>query len=144
MIANLLDMSRIEGGVLKPRTQTVDLTEIVTACIDRASRHFPDVTIRNEVGRTPVLVRADPIFLDRVVTNLIDNAAKATKDEGAGLHRGRVSHRGRSHDGQDHRSRPRRSPDVREQLFYPFYQLSQRHPRLGTGLGLPISRGSCN
>jgi two-component system sensor histidine kinase KdpD len=32
-------------------------------------------------------------------------------------------------------------PTVREQLFYPFYQLSERHPRLGTGLGLAISKG---
>ena len=30
---------------------------------------------------------------------------------------------------------------AREQLFYPFYQVSQRHPRLGTGLGLAIAKG---
>src|SRR5437667_381061 len=30
---------------------------------------------------------------------------------------------------------------VREQLFYPFYQVSERHPRLGTGLGLAIAKG---
>jgi two-component system sensor histidine kinase KdpD len=29
----------------------------------------------------------------------------------------------------------------REQLFYPFYQVTERHPRLGTGLGLSISKG---
>ncbi len=30
---------------------------------------------------------------------------------------------------------------VREQLFYPFYQMDDRNPRLGTGLGLPICKG---
>jgi signal transduction histidine kinase len=31
--------------------------------------------------------------------------------------------------------------EAREQLFYPFYQVDRRHPRLGTGLGLAIAKG---
>jgi two-component system, OmpR family, sensor kinase len=86
-------------------------------------------------------VRADPMFLDRVVANLLDNAAKAAAD--SGNHQIEV-HAGRA-DGQttvrivDHGNGV--PPTVREQLFYPFYQLTQRHPRLGSGLGLAISKG---
>jgi two-component system sensor histidine kinase KdpD len=140
LVANLLDMSRIEGGVLKPRVQVVDLLEILTACVDRIQRQWPDHRVRTYADGETVLVRADPVFLDRVATNLLDNAAKAAAEGQSGIEvevrttGDRVSVRVIDH-GQGV------SPAVREQLFYPFYQVTQRHPRLGTGLGLPISKG---
>ena len=141
LIANLLDMSRIEGGVLQPRTQALDLAEVVAACVDRARRQAPGVAIRTTIVPTSALVRADPIFIDRVVTNLLDNAEKATRD----AREASIEVEARS-DGLRTTTRiidhGRGVPaDVREQLFYPFYQLSARHPRLGTGLGLPIVKG---
>jgi two-component system sensor histidine kinase KdpD len=141
LIANLLDMSRIEAGILKARPQNVDLAEVLSPCVDRLQRQWPQLTVRLDVEAAECVVRADPMFLDRVVANLLDNAAKAAAD--GGNHEIEV-HAGRA-DGQttvrivDHGSGV--PPTVREQLFYPFYQVSERHPRLGTGLGLAISKG---
>jgi len=86
-------------------------------------------------------VRADPVFLDRVVTNLLDNAGKVAAGSGsdeievdADRSDGRVVVRVIDHG-------PGVPEPVREQLFYPFYQVTERHPRLGTGLGLAIAKG---
>ena len=141
LIANLLDMSRIEGGMLRARLQNVDLAEVISACVDRVCRQRPRLTVPVSIEPAASVVRADPVFLDRVVANLLDNAAKAAADSGSE----EVAVQARQADGTtivrviDH-GKGVPSAD-REQLFYPFYQVTERHPRLGTGLGLAISKG---
>jgi len=141
LIANLLDMSRIEAGMLHARIESVDLAEILSACQERACRQWPDLRFRTSVAGDASGVRADPVFLDRVVSNLVDNAVKAGREAGVPL----IDIEATRDEGTvivriiDHgKGVP---PTVREQLFYAFYQLSERHPRLGTGLGLAISKG---
>jgi two-component system sensor histidine kinase KdpD len=141
LVANLLDMSRIEGGILKARVQAVDLPEVLGTCVDRMERQRPRLRIRLRTDDRASIVRADPVFLDRVVTNLLDNAGKAANDNGsddieveADRSDGRVVIRVIDHG-------PGVPESVREQLFYPFYQVTERHPRLGTGLGLAIVKG---
>jgi len=141
LIANLLDMSRIEGGMLEARVQSVDLAEVVTACVDRVRRQWPRLTVRVGIAPSAATVRADPVFLDRVVANLLDNAAKAAARSGTdeiGLQASRADGRALIRVTDHGHGVP---PLVREQLFYPFYQVAERHPRLGTGLGLAISKG---
>jgi two-component system sensor histidine kinase KdpD len=141
LIANLLDMSRIEGGLLTARLQRVDLTEALLRCVDRIRYQWPRLRVCVSVKQAASLVRADPVFLDRVVANLLDNAAKAAIHSDTG----EIELAARRVDDQaivrviDHGNGVPAA--VREQLFYPFYQLPQRHPRLGTGLGLAISKG---
>jgi two-component system sensor histidine kinase KdpD len=141
LIANLLDMSRIEGGTLKARPQNLDLAEILGPCVDRLQRQWPQLSVRLALEPAACVVRADPTFLDRVVANLLDNAAKAAAQSG-----------NQQVDVQAERGGAQATvrivdhgmgvpPTVREQLFHPFYQVTQRHPRLGTGLGLAISKG---
>jgi two-component system, OmpR family, sensor histidine kinase KdpD len=141
LIANLLDMSRIEGGMLTARLQNVDLTEALLRCVDRIRYQWPRLRVCVSVKQAASLVRADPVFLDRVVANLLDNAAKAAIHSDTG----EIELAARRVDDQaivrviDHGNGVPAA--VREQLFYPFYQVTQRHPRLGTGLGLAISKG---
>jgi two-component system sensor histidine kinase KdpD len=141
LVANLLDMSRIEAGMLKARIQTVDLAEVVSTCVDRVLTYRPELKIRVRIGPGAGLVRADPVFLDRVMTNVLDNASQAASESGryeievdakrlADTTTIRIIDHGAG------------VPETaREQLFYPFYQVADRHPRLGTGLGLAISKG---
>jgi two-component system, OmpR family, sensor histidine kinase KdpD len=141
LVANLLDMSRIEGGMLQARGQPVELAEILAACTDRVRRLWPELRIHMRAGEEAFVVRADPVFLDRVITNLLDNAGKAANESGTDAIDVVTS---RSADRVvvrivDHGDGVPQS--AREQLFYPFYQLGERHPRLGTGLGLAIAKG---
>jgi two-component system, OmpR family, sensor histidine kinase KdpD len=139
LIANLLDMSRIEAGVLQARVETVDLDEAVTRSVRNVNRVWPDIRVTDRVEEG-VMVRADPVFLDRVLTNLIDNAARSAKATASGVDvlskrsNGRVTIRVVDHG----KGIP---PEAREVLFHPFYELDQRNPRLGAGLGLAIAKG---
>jgi two-component system sensor histidine kinase KdpD len=145
LIANLLDMSRIEGGMLTARLQSVELAEVLGPCVDRIRSQWPRLRVRVGVDQAASLVRADPVFLERVVANLLDNATKAAIHGNIGEVEVEVEASRADDDGQvtvrviDHGNGIPAA--VREQLFYPFYQVTQRHPRLGTGLGLPISKG---
>ena len=87
------------------------------------------------------VAEADPVFLVRVLSNLLENAAKAASKAGkpdvqvrVGRHQGGVAVRVVDHgEGLD--------PTTREQLFYPFYRLEERTSNLGPGLGLAIAKG---
>ena len=139
LIANLLDMSRIEAGVLRARVETVDLSDAVATSARNVSRVWPDLTLRDRV-EDGVMVQADPVFLDRVLTNLLDNAARSAKAAASDVEvtskqtDGRVTIRVIDHG----RGIP---AEAREVLFHPFYELDQRNPRLGAGLGLAIAKG---
>ena len=115
---------------------------MLAECVDRERKQQPEVEIDVRIGADAALVRADPIFLDRVVTNLLDNAASATAS--TGNRKIEVQARGGPEAAVtvrvvDHGAGV--SPLAREQLFYPFYRLNERNPRLGSGLGLAICKG---
>jgi len=141
LVANLLDMSRIEAGVLEARPEPVDLGELVTAEVDSVCARWPGLDVRATIDDDHALVEADPVFLARVLSNLLDNAAKAAIRTGHPTIEVLVSRHGAGAavrvvdhgDGLD--------PVAREQLFYPFYRLEERTSKLGPGLGLAIARG---
>ena len=139
LIANLLDMSRIEAGVLQAKVEMVDVGDAISTSVANVSHVWPDLHVRERL-EDGVMARADPVFLDRVLTNLLDNAARSsnrkasdvdvTTSRNDGLVTIRVIDHGRGI-----------SPESRELLFHPFYELDQRNPRLGAGLGLAIAKG---
>jgi two-component system sensor histidine kinase KdpD len=141
LIANLLDMSRIDAGVLKARIEVVNVSDRIAACIDALTTRWPSVRVRIAIDTASALARADPAFLDRVIFNLLDNGAKAgwkagRPDVEVDLRNGgdRVVVRVIDHGEGVPRS-------AREQLFFPFYGLQERDARLGPGLGLAIAKG---
>ncbi len=141
MIANLLDMSRIEGGTLRARLQGVDLGEVLSECVDRVMLRWPQLSISLNIDDDAAAVRADPVFLDRVGANLLENAAKAASQAG----RVGIEIEARCAEGRvvvavvDHGAGV--PPELRKGLFFPFYQANERTTHLGTGLGLAICKG---
>ncbi|HUL85891.1 MAG TPA: ATP-binding protein [Actinomycetota bacterium] len=143
LVANLLDMSRIEAGVLQAKPESVDLAEVVTKEVDGAAVRWPGIHVDVAIDERHASASADPVFLDRVLSNLLDNAARASIEAGRMEVEVRVG--GRGSDGAtvvrvvDHGHGV--DPVAREQLFYPFYRLEGRTSKLGPGLGLAISKG---
>lgn len=140
LITNLLDMSRIESGTLVAKIRAVDLSEAIPSAVASVTARWPDVDVRADVP-TDAVVRADPVFVERVVTNLLENAARSVR---AGRERGVELTTGRAGDDlvvrvADHG--PGLDPEDRELLFTPFFRLEERSPRLGAGLGLAICKG---
>jgi len=76
LVANLLDLSRIEAGALRPELQAVAMDELVTERLRRLGRLFAQVRLQVEVPPDLPLVDGDYTQLDQVLTNLLENAAR--------------------------------------------------------------------
>jgi len=76
LVANLLDLSRIEAGALQPNRQAVALDELVSDRVRRLSRLFRQVRIQVDLPTDLPLLDADYTQLDQVITNLLENAAR--------------------------------------------------------------------
>lgn len=76
IVSNLLDLSRIEAGALRPNRQAVVLAEMVAHRVDRLRRLFRQVRVQVDVLPGLPLLDADYTQLDQVLTNLLENAAR--------------------------------------------------------------------
>lgn len=71
-IANLLDMSRLQAGVVVARVGPMDVADVV----DRAELAFASDRVIVDLPRALPKVAADPALLERMVANLISNALR--------------------------------------------------------------------
>ena len=83
LVANLLDLSRIEAGELRADLDVFELDDLAGRTLDRYAPRLSDRVMRVEVPAIPVLV--DAVFLDEALSNLLDNALKFT-GAGAVIH----------------------------------------------------------
>lgn len=77
LVEQLLLLARSDAGEIRPVRVAVDLDDVVTATVEaqRSERLRPEVLVdTSEVA--PVQVTGDPVLLERVVRNLLDNAVK--------------------------------------------------------------------
>jgi two-component system sensor histidine kinase KdpD len=136
LVSNLLDMSRLQAGVLQPTLRPVNLEDVVPAAIASLGERAYGVVV--DVAETLDPVRADAALLERVVANLVENAMRwSPLDRPARVTAGRV------HDRIDVRiidHGPGVKPANREQIFQPFQRLGDRGGT-GVGLGLAVARG---
>jgi two-component system sensor histidine kinase KdpD len=78
IVANLLAMSRIDADAWEPSRELVDLGEIVIGAVRRLGPSARASRVAIEVEPALPLVLADPVQLDLVVTNLLENAVRHT------------------------------------------------------------------
>ncbi len=74
LLADLLDLDRIARGLLAPDLQEIDLEPVVREAV--ALSEIPDHPV--DVRTEPVVARADPVQVERIVENLLTNAARHT------------------------------------------------------------------
>jgi signal transduction histidine kinase len=77
IIGNLLDYSRLEAGRMEVRMESVRMVELLEQAVGRLRLLFArhPLSVEAEQG---LVVRGDPLLLDRVVENLLSNAVKHT------------------------------------------------------------------
>ena len=77
LVDDLLDVARITSGKIQLRMEDVDLAAIVARAIDTIGPQLEHRQVLHvDVPTNAYGVRADPVRLTQVVTNLLDNAAK--------------------------------------------------------------------
>jgi two-component system sensor histidine kinase KdpD len=137
LVTDLLDVSRVEAGVLAVSLQSVDSADVVLAALDELGAG-PD---RFELALDPdlPLVRADPVLLQRVLVNVLANAVRHSPP--TARVRVATSHLGRTAEIRvvDHGSGV--SPERRDDMFTPFQRLGDTDNTAGLGLGLALSKG---
>lgn len=80
VINNLLNMTRIESGVVQPKLDWCEVGELVQAAIDLAGEAVSEHRIVIDVDQNPPMVKADQPLLEQCLCNLLLNAAAASPD----------------------------------------------------------------
>lgn len=138
LVANLLDMARIHSGEVKLNQQWQPLEEVVGSALRLCAVPLKQHVVSTSVPHDLPLLRYDAVLIERVLCNLLENAAKYTppgshielaaqilgpdvritvSDDGPGLPRGKE-----------------------DSLFEKFVRGERESARPGVGLGLAICR----
>ncbi|MDT4906352.1 MAG: two-component system, OmpR family, sensor histidine kinase KdpD [Pseudonocardiales bacterium] len=138
LVTNLLDLSRLQAGVLSVATRRVGMDDVVTRALEHVA-NSDDVVL--DLPDTVPEVMADAGLAERVVANLIDNALRFTPAGdpvrvAASAHADMVELRIID-------TGPGISASDRETVFAPFQRRDDHAPSsgAGVGLGLAIARG---
>jgi len=140
-VANLLDMTQLDAGALKPKHEPCDLHDLVGAALRRCAKQLAQHKIKLSIPANLPLLLLDDVLMEQVLANLLDNAAKYTpagstieivaaqykfsllvsvRDEGPGIAEGDL-----------------------QRVFDKFFRAREGgdRGRGGTGLGLAVCRG---
>ena len=78
LVTNLLDQTRLESGVLKPRLDWCDAHDLVNAALDGVRESLSSHVFETAVPPDMPLFRADAALMEQVIANLLLNAALHT------------------------------------------------------------------
>jgi two-component system sensor histidine kinase KdpD len=145
LVSNLLDVSRIEAGAMRPSKEWEDAGELAERVLARLRARLEPHPTHLAVADNLPLVRLDALQIEQVLVNLLENAAKysppeapirvavsleaggagssllriAVRDEGVGITLG-----------------------DQQRIFATFYRVGQTSRQVpGTGMGLAIVKG---
>ena len=135
VVGNLLDMSRLRTGSLRPTMRDVAVEEVVGRSLASLGDRARAVTV--DVPESLPFVRADPALLERSVANLLENAIKYGHGSPVGVAGANDGDRVRIVVVDHGRGIP---SDERSRAFEPFQRLGDTK-RTGVGLGLAVARG---
>ena len=140
LVTNLLDMNRLQTGAVKPFERAVVLEEVV----QRAIAGVPGERVVSEIGEDLPVVHTDPILLERILANIVENAVR---QDASGVPvrivAGEISEPVRHVDIRIVDQGPGVPVEQREAIFEPFLRSGdQKHLGAGgVGLGLAVAAG---
>jgi two-component system, OmpR family, sensor histidine kinase KdpD len=136
LVQNLLDMSRLQAGVLQPRRTVASLAELISTVVGDVAPGAHGYAVRVELPDDLPPVDVDLMLISRVITNLLENAIRhgprsGTITVGAGLTTPETVTVYVADEG------PGVHPDRRKEIFELF---ARRVGDAGAGLGLTIAK----
>lgn len=138
LINSLLDISRLDAGVIVPQKRVCDISELLDRIASDFQMEACARNIRLVVRRFHGLAISDPVLLERIVVNLVSNALQYTQPFGTVLIRCRRRGQHVSIEVRDNGIGIEKS--CQADIFREFFQLSphQLGTQKGLGLGLAI------
>ena len=139
LVANLLDMTRLEARAIKVTLEPGDVQDVVGVALAELTDELQDRPVTVDIPVDLPLVSIDFVLISRVLINLLDNADKYSPpgapievqaqaknkwveievaDRGVGI-----------------------PPGERNRVFEKFYRVRRTDDTTGTGLGLSICKG---
>ena len=137
LVANLLDMTRLASGEVAARREWIPVDELVGAALSRTEALLSRHRVRTEIPDAPELVSVDPVLVEQLLVNLLENAARHTPPGTEVLIRVRGGPTGLDLEVAD------RGPGIvpgEEDLVFERFHRGGRATGQGAGLGLAIAR----
>jgi two-component system sensor histidine kinase KdpD len=136
LVANLLDLSRIQTGAVRPRLEPTSLDEV----LQRALRGIPDSAVDDETDDALPLMLTDGGLLERCVANLVENGVRHSPP-GCRVHLSAAAVPEGTLQLRIADNGPGVPEDDRARMFLPFQRLGDVPAGSGVGLGLAVARG---
>ncbi|KDR34448.1 sensor histidine kinase [Caballeronia grimmiae] len=142
VVTNLLDMARLQSGTVRLNRQWFMLEEIIGAALATMRRTLEGRRIRVSIEPELPWLQLDAVLMDRLLVNLLENAAKYTP-HGTDIEIGARAEQ--TADGRQVRvwvddQGPGVPMETQAQLFEKFTRGEKESPQTGVGLGLAICR----
>jgi two-component system sensor histidine kinase KdpD len=136
LVEDLLDLSRLESGSAEPRPEPFSIEEVVDAAAGGHSLRGARLDIKLDDDLPPV--HADPVQLERVLSNLLENAVRFSSNGEPVAVRASTTGTRLQLRITDHG--PGIVAEDLERIFEPFYRAPGAAGH-GSGLGLAIAKG---
>jgi two-component system sensor histidine kinase KdpD len=136
LVTDLLDVSRLQAGVLGVMLEPVAIEEVIGDALDELG--MGPGRIQLELGETPRVI-ADPALLQRVLVNLLANALRFAPSESPPVIS--TSEFGSRVQLRVVDAGPGVPESRREEMFVPFQRLGDTDNTVGVGLGLALAKG---
>jgi two-component system, OmpR family, sensor histidine kinase KdpD len=139
LVGNLLDMSRIESGALKPLERWNSIAEIAMGITAKMRAQLKEHKLEFDLPADLPLVPTDYVLMEQVFTNLISNSVKyapvntrilISAFPKSGMLQVMVENQS-----------PRVKDEYLEHIFDKFFRVTDADKVIGTGLGLSICKG---
>jgi len=142
LVTNLLDMSRIEAGDIHARLEVFPVEDLVRATVERMAGQLDGRTVALSMPPDLPPVAVDAIFIDQVLTNLLENAMRHAPPDVPIRVVGAVTS-GRTVRLSVEDGGPGVPAAMLDRVFDKFYRLpeARERSRRGSGLGLAVVRG---
>jgi two-component system sensor histidine kinase KdpD len=138
-VGNLLDMTRLEAGAVKPKEEPCDIQDLAGCALAAIEQRLGGREIAVQIPDGLPLVRMDMALMTQVLVNLLDNALKYSPTGSSITLAARVEGGFLTMEVAD------RGPGVPDadlhRVFDKFYRVPVPEGAGGTGLGLAICKG---
>lgn len=138
LVANLLDMARIQSGEVKLNLQWQEFEEVVGSALRASQSAIVRHEIKTRLAQDLPLVRFDAVLIERVLCNLIENAAKYTPAGSRIVIAAEIS--GRFLEVAVYDNGPGLPAGQEDAIFEKFTRGERESATPGVGLGLAICR----